>query len=295
MEHRKNDVSALSRLFSATVFRDFGRQGSSALFSRLVMQAQIAESMPKQSTVGAVFDAAFGVLKQPGMRDEYVYRNAITQKILLGRHSLKTATMLSEVRAGTCKADVVVLNGTATAYEIKSERDSLARLRNQLRNYSSVFAAVNVVVSPLHVREVLAAVPEDVGVLSLSPRFTLQTEKQAQDRPERTSPLMILELLRAEEAVSVLSALGIESPKVPNTQIRSELGKIFARLDPTIVHEQMVKTLRDSRSQAALSEFVDSIPKSLKAVSLAKKADARGRIRIIEAIETPLVEALSWK
>lgn len=295
MEYNKSEVSALSRLFSATVFRDFGRHGRSLLFSRLVMQSQIAVGMPMQSTVGSVFDAAFRVLKQSGMRDEYVYRNAITQKILLGRHSLNTATMLSEVRAGLCKADVVVLNGTATAYEIKSERDSLARLQNQLRNYTGVFASVNVVVSPLHVREVLAAVPKDIGVLSLSQRFTLQTEQEAQNRPERTSPLMILELLRADEAVSVLDALDIESPKVPNTQLRSELGKIFACLDPTVVHDQMAKTLRSSRSQAALSDFVESIPSSLKGVSLAKKVDARGRMRIKEAIETPLVEALSWK
>lgn len=295
MDYEKSEAAVLSRLFSAAVFRDFGRYGRSPLFTRLLKQSQIPLRVPKESTVGAVFDAAYHVLKQTGMRDEYVYRNALTQKILLGRHSLNTATMLREVRTGACKADVVVLNGTSTAYEIKSERDSLARLENQLNSYRNVFAAVNVVASPLHIREVLAKVPTDVGVMSLSPRFTLQTEREAQNRPERTSPPLVLELLRVDEALAILKALGINAPEVPNTQIRSELGKIFASLDPEVAHGQMVRILKESRSQAPLAGLVGTMPSSLRAAFLGMKTDAKSRIRVKEAVETPLEEALAWK
>lgn len=295
MGHDTSGISALSRLFSASVLREFCRFGRSSLFARLVEQSQIPLRIPLESTVGATFDAAFGVLKKTGLRDEYVYRTALTEKILLGRHSLKSATMLTEVRAGTCKADVVVLNGTSTAYEIKSERDSLARLQNQLSNYRKVFATVNVVVSPLHLHDVLAEVPDDVGVISLSDRFTLQTVRTAQNLPERTSPAMIFELLRVDEALTLLKTLGINPPNVPNTRIRSELGKIFASLDSTVVHSGMVRTLRESRSQAGLTGFIGSLPSSLKAATLAAKPDAKSRIHIKAAVETPLVEALAWK
>lgn len=74
------------------------------------------------ATVGDVFDQAFEILKVAGQRDEYIYRAAISQKILMGTHSLRTASMLNEFRAGSSKADLVILNGTATVYEIKSER-----------------------------------------------------------------------------------------------------------------------------------------------------------------------------
>lgn len=295
MELQKGGASVLSRFFSAAVIRDLGRYGRSQLFTRLVQQSEIGLQVPQESSVGAVFDAAYDALKQSGMRDEYVYRNALTEKILLGRHSLNTATMLREVRTGVSKADVVVLNGTSTAYEIKSERDSLARLENQLSSYRNVFAAVNVVASPLHVREVLAKVPADVGVMTLSTRFTLQIEREAQNLPSRTSPLLVLELLRVNEALAVLNALGINAPEVPNTQIRSELGKIFASLDPEVAHGLMVRTLKESRSQAALAGFVGSMPSSLRAAFLGMKSDARSRIRVKEAIETPLTEALAWK
>lgn len=75
--------------------------------------------------------------------------------------------MLNEFRAGSCKADLVILNGTATAYEIKSERDSLARLSNQVLNYRRVFASVNVMVRGIHVESVRHVVPVDVGVVPL--------------------------------------------------------------------------------------------------------------------------------
>ena len=79
--------------------------------------------------------------------------------------------MLSEFRAGTCKADLVILNGTSTVYEIKSERDSLVRLSNQVKNYKRVFAMVNVITSEGFVKSVCTTVPDDVGVMCLSKRY----------------------------------------------------------------------------------------------------------------------------
>lgn len=295
MRLEKSEASALSRLFSATVLRDLGKLGRSPLFTRLLEHTRLSVEITPESTVGTVFDEAFRLLSSSKRRDDYVYRTAITEKILLGRHTLNTATLLNEVRAGACKADVVVLNGTSTAYEIKSERDSLVRLRNQIYNYRQVFATVNVVVSESHLSEVLRATPEDVGVITLSKRFSLQTARASQNRPERIVPRMLLEVLRVNEATEILTRLGREIPAVPNTQIRSELDRIFAELDPISIHDEMVKTLRTTRSQANLAAFIDSIPASIRTASLAAKPNPKSRVRIKEAVDTPLVEALAWK
>lgn len=291
----KIEASALSRLFSATVLRELGKQARSPLFTRLLGHTRLTTYEPPEATVGTVFDEAFELLRTSRFRDDYVYRAAITEKILLGRHSLNTATLLNEVRAGSCKADVVVLNGTSTAYEIKSERDSLARLRNQIENYRQVFATVNVVVGKSHLSEVLKATPEDVGVITLSERFRFQTEREAQNSPGRIVPTMILDVLRIDEATAILTRLGQEVPAVPNTQIRSKLDRIFSGLDPTAVHDATVRVLRTSRSQANLASFINSIPASIRAASLGSKPTPKSRVRIKEAVDTPLVEALAWK
>lgn len=291
----RSELSALTRIFSSAVFQEIGRRGQSSLFSRLVQQSRIASESSKSTTVGDAFDRAFYLLRTSGNRDDYIYRSAITQKILLGRHSLRTASVLYEARAGSCKADVVVFNGTSTAYEIKSERDSLARLENQLDNYRVVFAEVNVVTSASHLRGVLAAAPDDVGVLLLTPRFTIQKMREAENRPGRTQPLMILDSLRSSEAVAILRALGIDPPVVPNTRLRGALRSIFASLDPASVHDQMVATLKRTRSQSTIAELVEVAPPSLRTAILATRMSSAARSRFKSAIRTPLNVALAWK
>lgn len=294
MDLIKSEALALSRLFSVAVVRDFGKRARSPLFARLIKQTRLIRNVSPDLTVGTTLDQAFKLLKNSAFRSDYVYRSAITQKILLGRHNLNTATLLNEVRAGSCKADVVVLNRTSTAYEIKSERDSLVRLKKQTESYRQVFATVNVVVSKSHLSSVLQLIADDVGVIALSERFTFQTIREAQNLPERLKPTMVLDLLRFDEVIEILHRLGREAPEVPNTMIRSEFRRIFDTLDPIVVHEEMVKTLRGSRSQANLASFISSIPASVRAASLAANPSFQDRLRFKEAVDTPLIKALAW-
>lgn len=95
--------------------------------------------------------------QREGYRHEYIYKAAPTHKILLGKHSLHSASVINEFRVGECKADVAILNGTATVYEVKSERDSLAWLERQIRANATVFAKVYVIASESHIQAVLTA------------------------------------------------------------------------------------------------------------------------------------------
>lgn len=289
-----SQLAALSRVFSSAVFHDLAKRGRSALLYRLLNQSSVLERCDSQSTIADAFDATLSMLKSSGARDEYVFRSALTGKVLLGRHSLRTAAMLNEFRAGACKADIVILNGTATVYEIKSERDSLARLENQIVNYQKVFASVNVVAGEGHVAKVAAAMPRDVGVLELSRRFTITVVRDATDRPDQVRPLAILESLRTNEAASVLSMLGCDMPDVPNTRLRACLREEFAGLDPSSVHSAMVATLKASRSLLKLSDLVKQLPSSLHAAALSVPLRESDRGRLLQAVATPLHTAAAW-
>jgi hypothetical protein len=288
------ELSALTRLFSAAVFREMAQTGRSKLFRRLLDQTSVAGRCGTGATVGRAFDAAFSILEVAGLRNEYVYRTAITKNILLGKHSLRTASMLNEFRAGTCQADVVILNGTATAYEIKSERDSLARLRNQVTNYRLVFAAVNVIVSESHLASVLRVLPEDIGVMCLSRGQHVSIERASIPRPERVCPLTVLDSLRADEAAAVLEALGVTVPLVPNTRRHGAMRELFARLDPATLHREMVRTLKRTRSLAPLSELVGLLPASLHAAALSLTVRRSDHERLVEAVSVPLAETRFW-
>lgn len=287
-------LSALTRLFSATVFREMAKKGRSGLFRRLLGQTDLIEHVGSSATVGDTFDYAFDILKIAGHRDEYIYRAAISQKVLMGTHSLRTASMLNEFRVGSCKADLVILNGTATVYEIKSERDSLARLVNQVENYKRVFAKVNVIASEGHIEGVLDTIPDDVGVMCLSKRYRIASVREAADCPARICPVTVFESLRMAEGIAILQAMGVAVPEVPNTQKHTAMRDLFAKLDPITLHAEMVRTLKRTRDLAPLGEFVDRLPKSLQAAALSISVPRSDHPKLIDAIATPLCAAMTW-
>lgn len=62
------------------------------------------------------------------------------------------------------RADVVLVNGRLSAFEIKGERDNLDRLSGQIETYVRYFERVTVVCAPRHTAGVLEEVPPEVGV-----------------------------------------------------------------------------------------------------------------------------------
>ena len=294
MAPSSTQLSAMTRLFSSAVFREMARKGRSPLFARLLGLTEIDGRCAGDATVGQAFDAAFDVLKTAGRRDEYVYRSALTHNVLMGTHSLSTACMLTEFRAGACKADLAILNGTATVYEIKSERDSLARLANQVQNYKRVFAKIYVIASEGHVTGVLETVPDDVGVMMLAARYRISTVREAEDRPDRIHPATVFDSLRSAEAAVILKSLKIGIPDVPNTQRHAVMRGLFEDLDPTAVHAAMVKTLKRTRDLAPLRDLVEHLPRSLHAAALSIQVRRADHDRIVEAVSTPLGAAMAW-
>ena len=289
-----DQLAAISRLFSSSVVHEMARKGKSPLFARLVTQSQVLRSMSLSERVYTVFEAAFSLLKREGYRHEYIYKAALTHKILLGKHSLQTASMIHEFRVGDCKADVAILNGTATVYEVKSERDSLTRLERQIAAYATVFAKVYVIAAESHIRAVANTVPDSVGILCLNSRHQISTLRDAADRPERTSPGAIFDSIRTEEARMILSSFGVSVPRVPNTELHAVLREAFVKLDPIQAHEGMVRVLKRTRNLLPLSALVDQLPPSLQTAALSVPLRKVDHQRLVAAVNTPLMDAMGW-
>jgi hypothetical protein len=289
-----DQLAAISRLFSSSVVQEMARKGRSPLFARLANQSRLLGHLSPSKCVSALFDAAFVLLKREGYRHEYIYKAALTHKILLGKHSLQTASMMNEFRVGGCKADLAILNGTATVYEIKSERDSLSRLERQVAAYATVFAKVYVIAAESHVEAVAKTVPEFVGILRLNRRHHISTLREAADQPQRTSPSAIFDSIRTAEARMILSSLGMTIPAVPNTALHSVLRESFVKLDPIQAHAEMVRVLKRTRNLLPLSALVDKLPLSLQTAALSiplRKADHE---RLVTAVNSRLQDAMGW-
>jgi hypothetical protein len=287
-------LAAISRFFSSSVIREMARTGRSPLFARLARQSLLLGSFPSSEPAYNLFEEAFSLLKREGYRHEYIYKAALMHKILLGTHSLHTASMLNEFRVCECKADLVILNGTATVYEVKSERDSLSRLEKQVKAYSKVFAQTYVIAAENHIHALLGTLPESVGILRLTSRYRISTIRNAFDLTENVSPAAIFDSIRTEEARMILLSYGVPTPDVPNTLLNSELRGLFIRLKPREAHQGMVCVLKKTRNLMPLSALVARLPQSLQTAALSIPLRKLDHARLVAAVNTRLEDVMDW-
>ncbi|MHC8289639.1 sce7726 family protein [Pseudomonas sp. XS1P51] len=289
-----NQQSAVAKLFSPAVVRELAQKGRSPLFARLINEHLEVKNSSLTLPISAIFESAFTLLTKRDYRHEYAYKSAITRKLLLGRHSLNTASMVTEFRVGNSKADAAIFNGTSTAYEIKSERDNLGRLSAQLESYKQFFSKIYVLTGENHLSEVIDTTPLDIGVLVLNKRFGITTIREIADDPSRVSTEAIFDSIQLQESLEILKYFDITPPKLPNTEIRSAILEIFKTLDPVTTHHHMVKTLRRTRSSLHLTNLLSHTPKSLQAVLLSTPLKTKEQRTLLDAINTNTMEALNW-
>lgn len=293
IQFREEDNAALARLFSPSIFRELASKGRSAALARLASQSLLIHKQAGTS-IGDFFEHAFHALKKEKNRSEYVYKTILAQKTVLGVHNLNTATLLSEFRAGSSKADVVVVNGTTTVYEVKSERDKLERLPGQISDYLKVFGRVNVVVAEKHLKNAEQILPASVGILRLTKRAQISTVRKAADNISNLVSSAIFQSLSVKEASEIAAALGREIPDVPNTQLYAELNQIFKGLPADLVHQALVEVIRKTRSQRSLRDFVESLPPSLRANALTTPLKVNDRLRMLGVLGMPLKTIEKW-
>jgi hypothetical protein len=202
--------------------------------------------------------------------------------------------MLNEFRVGECKADLAILNGTSTVYEVKSERDSLSRLERQVAAYAKVFARVYVIAAEDHVDAVKGSVSGDVGILRLTSRHQISAVREVVDRPESTSPAAIFDSIRTEEARMILLAQDVSVPVVPNTMLNSVLRELFIKLDARKAHDSMVQVLKKTRNLLPLSDLVAQLPHSLQTAALSVPLRKLDHTRLVAAVNARLEDAMAW-
>ena len=288
-------LSAASRLFSPTVFRELARNGFSPMFARLANELLTLETVDLNSPIKKIFDSIFARLMSKDYRHEYIYKSVITHKVLLGKHSLNTAVLLNEFRVGNCKADCVVINGTSNVYEIKSERDSLCRLEKQISAYQSVFANVNVITGRNHLNSVLKSMPDSVGVLLLNDQHKISTKRESKEFYRNIKAECIFDSIRLSESKAILKNLGFEIPNVPNTKAYSTYKPLFKKLNNEIAHEQMVKILKKTRNQSKLCDFLESLPNSMVPIALHARLSRSDQNQLLNALDTTLQDAIGWQ
>lgn len=284
----------LARFFSASVLKELAHCGHSAIAGRLSQQNHLFDRFGATMPVGEFYDAIFRKLVKE-YRHEYIYKNAIAEKILLGKHNLKTAFMLTEFRVDDCKADAVVLNGTSHVYEIKSEMDSFERLDRQLTAYRRMFDFITVITTERLYHSVLNRVPAEVGVMVLAEggyQFRKNCRREAVSNKSNVDPLVIFDSLQRREYLKIIKEhFDISFAHTPNTRIYAEALNYFNQLPPETAHDSMVEVLKQRLETRRIADFVIDVPASLKAAALSIRLTQTERDRFINLLHKDITSA----
>ena len=259
---------------SKTMYRVYANMFSTSKFKQLVEDCDISYLASKYSkykpisdtpilTVGDFYKYIYNVLML-SYRNEYVYKNLIINKILLGRHSLKTATVLNEFRIGKSIADLVLLNGTSKVYEIKTELDSQYRLDSQLADYRKVFEHIYIVTHVSLADKFAQLANDKIGILALTRNKTLSVIREAQKCTDYLDSSVIIKCLRKQEYTNIIKQFFGEIPIARQVDYYSVCKEWFAKIPSEALHNMMVVELK-KRTIREKDKFIsDNAPQELK-------------------------------
>lgn len=287
LQELSKNTATISRLFSRSVIHELSSDKVPTTLRRVIKQSGLLDLLTHACLLRRCYETAYQIIDKR-YRNEYFYKNTLANRILLGRHSLKTASMITEFRVGETKADVVILNGTSNIYEIKTEFDNLVRLEKQISNYRRVFEHIYVVTCEGHQHKVLEVLGSDIGVLTIDHRHNLKTFRKSVSQLGNLDSSAIFDVLQKQDYLSIILQVFGEIPKVPNTQIYRECKRIFARIDPQVAHKYMVDALRHRSPRSTLTALLSEIPPALVAAVISYGHSKREAAVFSSALNRPL-------
>lgn len=165
-------------------------------------------------------------------------REELKRELLAFHASDKQVRIIEElgVNHGQARIDIAVVNGVLHGYEIKSDRDTLLRLPEQMHAYNAVFDQVTLVVGKSHLYEAINLVPDWWGIKIAKVRpdqsVAFNVIREARENPQKDS-VAVARLLWRHEALNILeeegAADGVRSK--PRMFIYKKLSSIFNQIE----------------------------------------------------------------
>jgi len=240
-------LRSLSQLFTQSNFNRIVRKGDlRTTNSRITKHLKNYKKETYFNVISKIYDHL-----QKNYRSEYFYKNALLNKIVLGKYSINTTTLLDEFKIGSSCADVVLLNGEINIYEIKTELDSLSKLEKQLNDYLKFANKVYVVSSSKHLVHLLREFKaSDIGIIEYTKTNRLRKLKEANENSGRLDISTIFKTLRKPEYLEIINEVFGYIPEVPNTKIFRECLSLANEINPEQFQTLVLKQLKKRRLQS---------------------------------------------
>lgn len=249
----------LNRFFTRNTFKQVIDEGESPAYIAAIRR-YIVDSADKSNK--ECISEIYQYLKNE-YQNEYYYKNTLLNKLLLGIHSPRTTTALTEVPVGNSKADFILINGKAVVYEIKTALDNFERLDGQIEDYYKAFSRVIVVTSEDNYDDIQKKLQNSpVGICLLTKKGTLSIRKEPIEYGDMLSKSIMFKILRKQEYEQVLLKHFGSLPDVSQFEYYRACQALFESLSTDIAYQMFIRILK-SRAKIDIVEY-SKIPYELK-------------------------------
>jgi len=164
--------------------------------------------------------------------NDYDIRINAHNKILKIHHKNSNTLIVDELglKHGNCRADIAVINGKLHGFEIKSDKDTLSRLNNQIRIYDSIFDYSAIITGEKHYSKLVNYLPEHWGIVLCAKGNRGGIKFSTERKPKintGSDPYSIAQLLWRNEAIDILKLEGM-----PNKEINQPTEEVYEVLNP---------------------------------------------------------------
>jgi hypothetical protein len=256
-----NKIRSLSQIISPSNFKKIVREDDYySTFCKLKKYTTVSDSTTNLDIINVIYNS---LLKN--YKNEYVYKNILTNKLLLKKYSLKNTIALDEFSIGKSIADFVLLNGEARVYEIKTELDNLEKLNKQIVDYCQFGDKVYIVTSPKHVNKLIELyVNSTIGIVELTSRNALKTIKEATSNVSSFNYETLFKTLRKREYLELIDEYYNFVPEVSNTRIFKECFALAKKIEISMFQKLVVNKLKSRNISNPKKIQEKAIPESLK-------------------------------
>jgi hypothetical protein len=249
----------LNRFFTRNTFKQIINDGESSAYVATIRRYIVD---PASKTNKECISEIYQHLKKE-YQNEYYYKNTLLNKLLLGIHSPRTTTALTEVPVGNSKADFILINGKAVVYEIKTALDNFDRLAGQIEDYYKAFSRVVVVTSEKSFDDAQHRLQNSpVGICLLTKKGTLSARKESSEYCDMLSKSIMFKILRKNEYEQILLKHFGLLPNVSQFEYYRSCQAMFESLPTGVAYQMFVQTLK-LRAKIDIVEYA-KIPYELK-------------------------------
>ena len=258
-------LRSLSLLYSTSTIRRLLNENSLSSIEKKVKKHQ--DSLSSSNS----YDNFYGFLTElynqmvKNYCNEYIYKNTILNKLLIGKYSLQTTTLLNEFKIGKSIADLVLINGEVKLFEIKTDLDNLNRLDSQLEDYKKAAEKIYIVTNSKYIRQIEERYGLSCyGIIELSKAVTLKVHKEANEDKTSLDHTTIFKLLRKQEYLNIIEGRFGQIPNVPNTLLFRECLKMVKGMDIKEFQNLAFKQLKQRKLNEPELLLSSCTPKELR-------------------------------